>query len=537
MLKISWDDVRHDLGNTPHGERRAKVDRLAGELGVSRDTIYRELRKRNGARKQVFRENRIPDDLIDLVAQMKIRGMALSLAERELATEICIEKLKKQGVPGAEMLTVSTVNRRLQDRGFRIDDPKIRYEPDFANQEVQLDFSRSKYFQMWKYDAQAGQYLLKVSGKELSYKKGDHSFRLWIVQYKESFSRLRIARAYGATGESGILGIEFLNFVWNRPEDQHPLRHLPWNLKTDNGAFEKKLEVRAMLEALGIGGQRSRPGNHDSNQKVETGFKTLWRQFELSLSVDFDSKNIKTLYLGDYNDLLHEYLTEEQFRKHPLMQASRGEAYRQSILAHRPREIDVDLREIACKVWERRVGQDLIVQFEGEIYEAPVFAMGKMIRVYKNMHGELMGELIDEYREKPFALKSYRIREYGDFEHRPRQTYRQEQEQVLREQKRKDTPLNPPLVGGKAVEYGNRVFFEPVKTVQKPDSPFADAEAGGDTFPSVYAAKIYIGKRLPLGENYADYGYVFDEMLTETLSRAEIDAVLAQINNQEAMNE
>lgn len=537
MLKIDFDSVSHELNHTPHGERRAKVARLAQAAGCSPDTIYRELRKRFGAKKKVTRESKIPDDLIDLVAQMKIRGMALSLAERELSTEICIDKLRKQGVPGAELLTPSTVNRRLLEKGFRIDDPKIRYEPEFANQEVQMDFSRSKYFQMFKYDAQAGQYLLKVSGKELSYKKGDHSFRLWICQYKESFSRLRIARAFGATGESGILGIEFLNFVWNRPADDHPLRHIPWNLKTDNGAFEKKLEVRAMLEALGIGSPRTRPGNHDSNQKVETGFKTLWRQFELSLSVDFDSKNIKTLFLSDYNDLLHEFLIQEQFKKHPRQECSRGEAYRQDILAHPPREIDVDLREIACRVWERRVGQDLIVQFEGEIYEAPVFAMGKMIRVYKNMHGELMGELIDEYREKPFALKPYRIREYGDFEHRPRQTYRQEQEQVLREQRKTSPPA--PLKRGESgpVEYGNRVFFEPVKTVQKPNSPFADAEAGGDAFPSVYAAKIYIGKRLPLGETYADYGYVFDEMLAATLSRAEIDAVLAEIINNQAMNQ
>jgi biotin carboxyl carrier protein len=355
---------------------------------------------------------------------------------------------------------------------------------------------------------------------------------MWLVQYKDSYSRLRLSRGYAATGESAIMGIDFLNFVWNRDEDEHPVRYLPVNFKSDNGAFEKRAEVRAMFDALTVERKRSRPHNKDSNQKVETGWKILWRKFELPLAMDLIDANIKTITLSDYNDLLHEFLTREQFESHPSLGTSKGEVYRQSIMTYPPREIDIDLREIACRVEHRSVKQDLIVRYQNEDYEAPLYAMDQRIRIYKNMAGELMGELIEEDR-KPFLLKPYRVRDYDDFENRPHRTYRQEREQILKSKEREAKQ------GNKAAEVsfqeGKRIFMKPETNEAVPNSPFTESDVASDAFGSVYAAKVYIGSQLPDGQTYKDVAFAFDDMLLITTSKQAINTVLAELNHKPKM--
>jgi len=224
-INLDLHALREEMDRAGHGQKRAVILRYAKALGVSPDTIYRAMRREFGKRKtKTSHPRRIPDELIDMVADIKLKGMKMGLKERELSTENCIQMLIEQGVEGAEHLTPSTVNRRLVERGFRIRDPKVRVEAKYANQEHQIDFSRSKYFQVTRYDPQRNDYLMRVSGKELHYKKNDRRLRTWLVQLKDSYSRVRILQAYAATGESALMGLEFLNFCYNRPEDDNPLR-------------------------------------------------------------------------------------------------------------------------------------------------------------------------------------------------------------------------------------------------------------------------------------------------------------------------
>jgi transposase InsO family protein len=341
------------------------------------------------------------------------------------------------------------------------------------------------------------------------------------VQIVDRFSRLKLSRAYGATGETGLLGLEFLNFVYNRPEDDHPLRYIPTTLKSDNGAFIKKREVRSALEALKINRSLSRPYAKDSQGVIERRFRTLWQQFELPLAMKIKELG-GTIHLGDFNDLMHEYCTSQQVLEHPTMKGQRrGDLYRQSILSYPPREIDISLLEVACKVYERKVNQDLIIRFNGDEYEAPAYCVGKFIRIHKNMEGELIGELIEEDR-KPFILKPFRYRKLGDFEHRPAATYRQKRTRILKGQE-----STPPKKNNQPA--GNRHFFEPSPDTVETDSPFTREDVSGTKFPSVFAAKAYIGKQLSPAHTYNDFAFVFDELLETTLDRVEIDQVLNEI--------
>ena len=64
----------------------------------------------------------------------------------------------------------------------------------------------------------------------------------------------------------------------------------------------------------------------------------------------------------------------------------------------------------------------------------------------------------------------------------------------------------------------------------EPDSPFT-----GDTeveFANEYAAQVYIGEQLrAIGETYAHYADIFDPLLTDTLSKEDVDTVIAEIKS------
>lgn len=526
MISIDLDALQGEINRAGHGHKSAVVNRYAQSLGVSVGTIYRGLRKKFGKQKTVKRAKKHGQDLIDMVADIKITGMKLHLAERELSTERCIIQLIDRGVAGAENLRPGTVNRRLFEAGFRVRDPKRRVEPEFANQEHQIDFSRSKYFQTWKYDAVREDYLLKVSGKELHYKKGDYRLRTWLAQVKESKSRCRLIRAYAATSEDGFIGLDLLNWNFNRGEDEHCMHHLPWRIKTDRGSFSRRKEVLGAMKALEIDLKLSGRGgksNKDSQGKVESGFRGLWQGFELDMAIRLGEGS--TIYLCEYNELLHEWLiTDDSQKKHPLLNDTREAVYRKSILLHPPRTIDIDVMQVACKVEKRKVTQSLMIQYENEQFEAPVYCMDKWVRIYKNMFGELMGELIEEHH-KPFVLKAYYFNDVDDFSHGHKLTYRQEREIVVERES----------VERKAKKKDKRLYMPPKPVKVEPDSPFMETrpfDSAQGEFENEWLARVFIGEQLRyIGASYAEYEHVFDPLLADDLTRASIEQVLDAVKN------
>lgn len=512
-MTVNWAEIRDAIQNTPKGGRRALIQEYADRLGVSKDTIYRQLRKRFGKQKTVKREKKIPQSLIDEIARMKMLGMKMQIDEREISTEICIEKLRKRGVPGSELLTVSTVNRRLEESGFRLRDPIVRVEASYANQQHEMDFTRSKYFQLVGHDGT--DWIVKVSGRELHYKQDDRRLRLWIVSVVDSFSRIELARAYPATSESEDLGLSHLWWAYNREKDDNLLRYLPDRLKTDQGSFAKSQVVKDAFARLNIPLTLSRPYSKRGIQKVESSHRRRWQQFELSLAIDLGPGY--KMRLSEYNDLLFEKCVSDQDLAHPVRNDTRRGLYLSSLAMHPPKELDIDLREIAFRTWERKVKDTLIVTIDNKAFQCPENTQGKWIRIYRNRLGEYVAHLVDEYHE-PFILKPTRgFVEMDDFEHRPHATYRQKMETEVERDMRQ----------------GKRFFMTPQTKKVKPSTPIDTALEKLDIFPNAYRAKVYIGKHLPNGQTYTDYADVFDELLEQDLSKKSIDAVLNAIKQTE----
>lgn len=520
---INYEAIHTELSAAPKGARRNLVETYAETFGISRDTIYRNLRKIYGKKKEVKREKKVSQTLVDEIAKIKMYGIQ-GIGEREVSTELALQILLSKGCVEAENASVSTINRRLAESGFRDKEPIKRIESRYANQTHQLDFSRSKYFQVTKFDESKNDYLLKATTKTLAYKDDSRAFRTWIVGITDTYSRVSLARAYAATGESHIIGISMCRFAYNRERDEHPLVYLPGKIKTDNGAFIKDKSVQAMFQAFEIGKELVKPYKKRGIQKREAAWRFLWQRYELPLYIKMGEGS--TIHLSDFNDLLHEAMVEACAFKHPLRERTRGEVYNNS-LAFSPvpqRIIKEDMREAAFRVEERKVNQALIVSLDNKKYEAPQFALNRKIYVYKNYKGDVVGELVDEVC-KPFILKPTQGFVYeGDYHRDFEPTYRQKLEKDIKAEVRlKD--------GGTAM-----VSINKQPQVQELNTKFTQAEHAADfVFPNEYKAKEYIGKQLAImfGReiNYSHYADVFDGMLKTERSKAAIDAVLAEVNN------
>jgi hypothetical protein len=531
MLNVNWAEIQEEIDTVEKGYKGAVVNQYASLFNVSKDTVYRELRKRFGRKKTVKREKKISDDLINEIAKMKMYGIKMQLDEREISTEICIELLQEKQFPGAENLTISTVNRRLAEKGFRIRDGIVRLEADYVNQEHQLDFSRSKFFQLFQRDGE--NWLLRISGKELHYKDDDKKLRTWLAGIIDSYSRLAIVQAYPASGESSALGIQFLGFAYTRPKDEHPFRSLPEILKTDNGVFIKDRSTKALLEMLNITSKTAKPYSHRGIQKIESLWKKVWKQFELPLAMKIGHK--ATIRLSEYNELIHNFMIRQMEKQHPVIKDTRKAVYLSGLTKHPERIVKVDLSEVAFKVVERVVRDTVTIRLNNITYQCPDGTQGKRIKIYKNLAGQVVGCLVDEFK-KPFILKQVPgYRTYNDFEHRPHNTYRQD----IATQVDVPTSLNN---RGADTEHcrivktntkpirSTRLFMPSKKKEIKPETVFDQTKFNENyVFPSKYAARVYIGKSLPVNETYADYANVFDDMLKEDLSKQSIDEILFEI--------
>lgn len=521
-----------ELNAASHGSKRNVIMRYAELNKLSLSSVYRTLNKLNGKGKYLKREKKVSDHIIDEIAKIKMRGMVNGINFRELSTELCIQILQDSSFPGAEDLTVTTVNRRLAERGFRVKEPIVRVEAQYANQQHQMDFSRSKYFQIYKFEND--DFILKATTKALSYKENENKLRLWLSAITDAYSRLSLARAFPASGESVIMGVEFLNFAFNREDDSHHLKYIPETLKTDNGAFAKNESVKGLLNKLEIRNELVQPYKKHGIQKVESTWRTIWQRFELRNYILLGEGT--TITLTDYNDLLHQFMIELMQMKHPMKSETREHVYLASLAANPPRKIEVDLREVIAKPWIRTVRDDCTISIESQKYQVNSRYIGMQIRAWKNLAGEIIGELVDEY-SKPFALTPTEgFVHVGDFEHRHSATYRQEIENTLNTSPQISSIASPESSASPTEDLPKVHYLKPTVSTVEVETKFDEAfETGDFNFANEFKARLYIAERLGRTETYSKYASVFDPLLKQTLKRSEIDALLETVRAQKAV--
>ncbi|HFE38840.1 MAG TPA: transposase, partial [Gammaproteobacteria bacterium] len=500
------------------------IREMAKTLGISPDMIYRQLQKQRGKMKKIARAKDVPQAYIDAVARLKAKSLSFGTVPRELSTERCIAILEQNGIIPKGQLSTSTVNRRLKDEGFRTPKPVVRYEADYVNQCQQLDFSRSKYFELLEYDADKDDYILIVNTRSYVTKKDDgKKLRLWLAQLVDEKSRASLKRYYAAAGENTFMGLDFLQFCWGREEDAHPLRYIPDYLKSDNGSFMKSEEAQNMLLALKIEWLRITPSNSKSSGKIERRWRTLWQGWELEMAVRLGDK--ATIYMSEFNDMIHQECINDLQKPHPRTKSqSVGHVYKTGLVAHPPRQVDLDTMRIACRVLERRVGPDCRLTIDNVELCAPEEYARKKIRVYRNLDGEYVGEAIDDKSQRfpivPFESQSFL--QYKSYSETRQETALKEYEATGMQEQIAKAPAPAQDAPG------NVKYLKPAVQHTQPETPFSGEKKRA--FANLDAAKMHIGRQLR--SSYADYAETFDPILEQTLDIDIIEGVIATIRKQ-----
>lgn len=445
---VDFEALQRELEHMPHGQKKAHQEQFAEMLGISYSTLRREMQRRFGKAKSMTKEEQIPDEVVRAVAKIKAEYDTITLKEddRTLTTHHAQQIAEDQlGIEGATDWHESTVNAALRRRGHHIKKPRRRIEPDYAGQQFQMDFSRSKHFQIVEpIDSGpegATDWMLKATAKELHYKDGTARVRAWIAQLRDEYSRLRLIRYYPATAESAMLGTHFLRWCFQRSDDGHLMGELPERLKMDAGSFGKAKITRRLLDKLDIERVLTEPGNAASQGKVERGFRSLW-QYEAKIATRILMNGNEHIRLSRLRTLIHRLVKEEQDLRHPTRRSeTRGALYQRSLLRHPLQRLGADIRDLATRTWERRADDTGKIEIRGVPFEAPAFAAGHQVLVHRHVDGDFVGELMDGWRAgDPFPVEPYRFEDLDDWSERPRQTYAQEVAQDVRadQQERKE---------------------------------------------------------------------------------------------------
>jgi AraC-like DNA-binding protein len=533
------------------------MTKYADRLGCSTSTLYDRLREVRGKTKDApGRPREVPRKLVKLVLQVKERGreMGPADAERELATDRCLKIIEQRGLwEGATDHSASRINAIAREEfGYRATPRSRRHEAGYATEVYQMDFSRLEYFQVFDYDDEAGDYLLKNTRNSTAYKDPSGAFRAWVVGLLDDHSRVALARIFATTGESPELGLEFLRWVFSREEDEHPLRYAPEAIQVDAGAFDAKASRRA-LEAASI--ELKSGVGKGSQGKVERNFGTLWQRWELALAIEKEEG--WTITLRDLNAKLHEHCVRQCREPHPRHRRhTREDVYSASVPGH-ARTLDADLLSLAFNVRERTVKADGTVPVDNVDYRTPQrtasgvrIEPGDKVRVLESLDGQYKARLVEKAHDEPFDLEAFEPNRRGEYSGPAPTT-----QETLRDQVDLKQPighvLQDSLDDRDLVEAATNGQLEMPDVMPRPESitpesPFAEDAAPNsgttendtpgidpDSLPNESPdplpereARRYIGRRLrPKGLTYADVAHFFDEILGQA-TREDLDEVL-----------
>lgn len=406
----------------------------AEQIGCAPCTLHRHLRRMRGGimAGRGGRKKQYDDQHFHAIAKRKEAIGRIGRTRTDIGTtEYAIEQLVREGIiPEDRCPSISRADAWMRENGYREQQAYRAIESQYALQQVQMDFSRSKKFQLKSYDARRGDWRIIVRGEELSYKANNKKLRTWIAAAIDTYSRLWIGRIVPASGESALVGLQFCDWLWARDDDGHPLRYVPEQIQTDQGSFGKAHVTQAAMDALDVDLVQAQ--SKEAQGKIERRFRSLW-QYEAQLAYRFGEGN--EVWLSDLNDLLLEYALRDAARKHPYSGSSRRAAFEQSLVTRAPRETDVSVLRLACRVVTRFVNpHGRRISLDGAQYAVPQYAResgrkvptdGQQIRVYKNLAGEVVGELIGEYAE-PFPLRPWAPGDLNDYRAPGEQTYREQ---------------------------------------------------------------------------------------------------------------
>jgi hypothetical protein len=529
-------NLRRRLDALPsrHPDRKAMLESAANLYGISRATLYRQLRRLFQAPKAVRRADRgkprkLPvDDLerfCEIIAALKVR--TANKKGHHLSTVRAIQLMEEYGVETpdglvklpAGMLTKTTVNRYLLSWGY--DEARMTRAPPAVR------FQAKRSNECWQFDMSPSDLKEVKRPLWIDPKRGNPTLMLYsVVDDRSGAAYVEYRCVYGEDAESALRF--FFNAMASKGEEGSPFQGIPEMIYTDNGPVTKSRVFHNVMECLGVrvvthipAGKDGRRTTARSKGKVERPFRTLKEAYE-TLYHFHEPENE-----AEANLWLHRYIDRDyNSRRHRSEPHSRLDDWMGNLPAEGVRAMCSWERycAFAREPERRQVGPDARLTADGVIYEVDPDLAGETVILWWGLFDH---ELYVEHGEKrygPFSPTGGPI---------PLHKYRKLQKTKTEERADRVEALANRLGLPRAALSGESGFaaaIGPVPIEQPvpiaiPSVPFQDPDPFKELrYSSALAAKLGISDYLamPLARLTDEDRAYIDAILAETLDRRTI---------------
>ena len=526
-------DLRRRLDTLParSPERRRLMQQAADLYGVSKSTLYRQLRvlyrpkalrRRDQGQPRAMPKGEL-ETLCELIAALKIR--TTNKQGRHISTVRAIEVLEDVGIetpdglvrPEKGRLNKTTVNRYLKQWGFdqrtlTRHTPAVRFQARTANECWHFDLSPSdlKHVQhpLWQ-DPTRGKPLLML------YSVVDDRSGVCYQEYR------------GVYGEDVEAALRFLfNAMTAKADPAFAFQGVPAMLYLDNGPIAKSRVFQNVMAYLGVRLQTHMPDSKDNRRatarakgKVERAFRTVKEAHEVLYHLR-EPKDEQ-----EANDRLFEYLKTYNDHAHRTETHSRMEDWRDNLPTTGIRQMCDWQRycTFAREPERRKVGIDARISVSGATYEVHPDLAGETVLLWWGLFDNELYVEHDDQRYGPYIPVNGAI---------PLHHYRKLKK--TRAERRLDKlEALAQMLSLPDDEAGRRteVTLKPTTPPPPRGQPFVDPDPYQElAFPSVLKAKLaiadYLGKPLAwLSQTQRDW---IDSLLDETLDK---QAVMQQVRD------
>jgi transposase InsO family protein len=386
----------------PRGVQEIMIDEISGILHYDVDGKLISLGKRTierylsnylkfgleGLKPQVRPEQgslkSFPQEALD-------EAIKLRETRPELSADSIIEELRSAGIPGAEQMNVSTLNRHL--RRLAKDRPSLKRVVKKRYRLLSVDGAHV----LWICDVWDGPYLYdEAAGRKR---------RLRLVAIIDSFTRL-------------IVHAE-LYFNENRPCIEDTLmkailkHHLPAILYVDNAQVFRSQHLLRIAAELGFAVKHSKAGAPEGRGKIERWFRTVAEKCEPLLKEQIDSGKLTALQ--DVNVFFAAWLERRYHdRRHGTLKMSPRQALARAQENHldMSRQVEASTVHEAFLWRERREVSSLgAVKIYGNLYEVDEDLLGKTVELRFNPYDLrrilVYSEGVFRCQARPYQMKNF----------------------------------------------------------------------------------------------------------------------------------
>lgn len=288
-MNLDMGAISREINEAGFGRKGDLVTKYAKVLGISEKTLYRKIREVSDsgrAQRADAGSTSLNEETLRLIAGVllnSVRGNGKQTMDIPTARQI----LLAQGVDipvSDSRIAVLLKERGLDVASMKEAEPCVRMRSLHPNHVHQVDPSLCLLY----YSPDGEQHIIRDSEayKNKPFMQGKEKMKLWRYVLVDHYSGTICHRYYQVDGENSITLWEFLQYAWNRKDDQNMVFHgLPEVLICDKGSANTSGAIANALKSLRVKLIPHATENARAKGTVENGNNIIEKLFESRLKL------------------------------------------------------------------------------------------------------------------------------------------------------------------------------------------------------------------------------------------------------------